>query len=358
MPKNRKKQKRKLGEGSTGTKVWISLVVVLGILNFDFLSSQSNKWWRNYQFGSIQSKHPIPPVLRQPLRLAFLGDSTCRHIFLSLAFFLHSGKYPGNFSSDATTNTTSSSNSSDPVDNRTTASIIEGAFATRSEYQQFIWDSFGGSLSCDCFTPEGPFIPWGNMHKIWQNIYYSSNTHSHFLTHITKAGYFEAHGHWNAQQIYTNASYRQAVELQHYPPSQFAWAHNWQDTIKYHLAALIPKPKYVVINSGLWPHDLLKNDTLPLIRQALDEYDMLGIYKTTHKQLGSSNHGAVPQEHQQDVLGCQLLHYCWNLSWTATLTNSSELYSDASHFKAGVNQRFAEELLDLVETIENEELQF
>ena len=171
------------------------------------------------------------------LRLAFLGDSTCRHIFLSLSYYLLSGRYI-NF-------------------NNATRRLTTGQFPTQKDYEQYILDAYNGTLECDCHTPEGPFLPWGRTHKIWQNMYFHGggagagddddrdSFEGNFLSHITKPGYFEAHGHWDPAQIYANRTYRHGVRGQHYPVGEFRWAGDWEQTIRSHIARIVPKPDYV-----------------------------------------------------------------------------------------------------------------
>jgi hypothetical protein len=276
------------------------------------------------------------------LRLAFLGDSTCRHLFLSLSYFLFSGN-PVTF-------------------NNATRRLIEGDFPTRKEYNHYILDSYNETLACDCYTPEGRFIPWGNTHKTWSNIYFHHDGNSdnggnsdnngngnigsdgNFLSHITKAGYFEAHGHWTPSQIYTNQTYMQTVSRKQYKIRSFLWAGNWEYAIRHHIATIVPKPEYVVINAGLWPHDLNNRTTFRSIRKALEDHNMTGIYKTTNKQIGDMTTELLPH----DADGCDILHYCLNFSWTGLVSDQEGLYLDKAHFGPNVNANFTKQLLSLL----------
>ena len=267
------------------------------------------------------------------LRLVFLGDSTCRHLFLSLSYYLHSGGNHINFCNAS-------------------RRLITGHFPTRTDYDQYILDSYNGTLACDCYTPPGPFIPWGRTHMIWQNIYYydglngnQSENDGNFLTHLTKPGYFEAHGHWEASQIYANLTYTESVRAEKYPVGKFRWAGNWEETIRTYIARIVPKPDYVVINAGLWPHDL--NETVfEKIRDALDDHDMVGIYKTTNKKMDEYTTDLEPH----DATGCRVLHHCLNLSWTGLIRDEHE-YLDKSHFGPNVNVNFTVQFLRLLRKI-------
>jgi hypothetical protein len=259
------------------------------------------------------------------LHLAFLGDSIGRHMHASLVYYLHTGEY---------------------LTNTPQPNLLEGGLPTREEFRAFAEATMNHTEVCDCLRPEGPFIPWGRMHRIWENAYYLQEERNNYVTQITKAGYFESHGHWDPSQIYSNDTYRNEVRGMEYPPSHFLWQGDWEQTIRDHISRLVLKPRYVVVNAGLWPNDLLKNGTLPAIRRALDDHDMVGIYRTTTKQIQDVTTTLVPH----DVEGCRHLHYCMDLSWTGTITDPAE-YSDLAHFRANTTRRFNKQLLGMLQEI-------
>lgn len=180
-----------------------------------------------------------------------------------------------------------------------------------------------------------------------------------YITLITKAGNFESHGHWDPTQIYTNTTYRQEVgtkpaTLKTYPPGYFLWAGDWVQTIHMHIARLQPKPQIVVMNAGLWPHDLAdKNFTmLYQMRQALDQYGMIGVYKTTHKKLGDES----TQLEEYEVVACRVMHYCLDLSWTGNINDPVE-YQDKAHFRPNVNRNMTVQLMELLQRIASDQKQ-
>jgi hypothetical protein len=127
----------------------------------------------------------------------------------------------------------------------------------------------------------------------------------------------------------------------------FLWRYkNWSDIVNHHLSKLQPKPKFVVVNAGLWPHDFTNATVLTSVRHALDQHGMIGIYKTTTKPFADMSTMTDPYE----VEACRILHYCLNLSWTGELNNREDFVDD-KHFKASINRRFNEQLLDLVQQI-------
>ena len=133
------------------------------------------------------------------------------------------------------------------------------------------------------------------------------------------------------------------------PP--YVWSGNWTVVIRDHLGRMVPKPDYVVFNAGLWPHDL-NNDTgvLEEIRQALDDSDMMGIYKTTTKVL--SDNTTTLEDH--DVRGCQILHYCLNIGWTGEITDPNMYLPDGKHFKTPIYQQMNVQLLEMLASIRQE----
>jgi hypothetical protein len=84
------------------------------------------------------------------------------------------------------------------------------------------------------------------------------------------------------------------------------WSYNWTGTIRNHIARIYPKPDFLVINAGLWQHDL-NGRLLTEINEAIQEVGIAGIYKTTTKKRGQRS--TVPEAN--DVTGCQLFQHCF-----------------------------------------------
>lgn len=261
------------------------------------------------------------------LQLAFIGDSLTRHQHLSLVLYLHAGRWP--------------------QDGR----YIEGGFPTKLAHRTFISDTLNHTEACDCWRPEGHYMTVKRLHVIYENKYYRDSQRNNHVTMITKCGHFDAHGHWDPKTVYRpekHAGYaaQNGVPVKTVPP--YLWRGNWTHVIRHHLAQLQPKPTYVVINAGMWPHDLDDNVTLPAIRQALDDTGMIGIYRTTTKQLKDTSTHLVPH----DVQGCHWLHYCMDVSWTGNITDKS-LYMDPKHFRSKVYEKMNVQLLKLLQEIQS-----
>lgn len=125
------------------------------------------------------------------------------------------------------------------------------------------------------------------------------------------------------------------------------WLYDWAGTIRY-LGSLAVPPKYVVINAGVWPHDLENATVRESIADALRETGMIGIYRTTTMDRGSEFEW---QEYRHDWDMCALLDRCMNVSWTGAL-HGRKHYNDKFHFRAHVNQQFNEQLLDILRDLE------
>lgn len=130
----------------------------------------------------------------------------------------------------------------------------------------------------------------------------------------------------------------------------YAWIMNWARVIR-ELAKLPYPPKYVVLNAGLWPHDLADSDLLDRIVEALRENGMIGIYKTTtalSSEVDLTEHLKI---HTHEHAMCAALRGCLNLTYTVNMSEPAE-YWDARHFQPIVNRRFNEELFSLIQDLE------
>jgi hypothetical protein len=262
----------------------------------------------------------------QNLHMAFVGDSLTRFQYISLVHFLQTDRW---------------------IKNEDVPNMIHlKAGMTWNQYFSYTEKLWNGTETCDCHRPDGNYRAVNRLHVICENRYYRHIQRNNYISRIQKNGYYEAHGHWDPSQVYNS---HHAVNLT-WPDvrgTAFAWRfHNWQDIIRLHLAKLDPKPKFVFLNAGMWPHDLDNVTNVHAIRRALDEHGMVGIYKTTTKIKTDTSTNIDSYE----IEACKILHYCLDMSWTGTLSNNSD-YVDLKHFSALVNRRFNEQLIDLLEKI-------
>jgi len=251
------------------------------------------------------------------LRLAFVGDSITRYQYISLVSYLHSGRWIKN------------SDTPNPVKERDFNSF-QNFFAYVSEAV------LEGTEACDCFR--GAIF---NVDEVFENRYYAEN--HNYVSVLVKAGGRPSHGHWEPGTVYGANRTRFENNSDFVPP---IWSYNWTDLILNHIAKLEPKPDFVVLNAGHWPHDLVP-EVFEAIRNVTDMVGITSIYSTTTKSVSDRDTSLMPH----DVLGCEILEYCLNRSWTAIITKDGESYWDNLHLTASVNRMLNEQLLDLLDTI-------
>jgi hypothetical protein len=276
---------------------------------------------------SLASKGPTNPNNNssqiQNLHMSFVGDSLTRYQYLSFVNYLHTGRW---------------------IENDDVPNIIH-LMGGMSWNQSFFYahELLHGNENCDCHRSDGHYVAAKCMHVICENRYYRHIERNNYISLIQKFGLFEAHGHWDPSQVY-NSHHAVNLTLPDVRGRAFAWRfQNWHDIITFHLAKLDPKPKIVLFNAGMWPHDLGNVSNVHAIRRALDEHGMVGIYKTTTKSKTDNSTSIDPYE----IKACEILHHCLDMSWTGTLSNNSD-YVDLKHFSASVNRRFNEQLINLL----------
>jgi hypothetical protein len=304
----------------------IGITSNLSSLDRDALLNQDD----DNTFSSI-SKRPtnannINSSLIQNLSMSFVGDSLTRYQYLSFVHYLQTGRW---------------------IENDDVPNIIHGtggmSWGQSYLYAQKLWNN---TENCDCHRPDGHYRMVKRLHVISENRYYRHIESNNHISLIQKMGNSEAHGHWDPSQVY-NSQHAVNITSPDVQGKAFSWRFdNWQDIVIFHLAKLDPKPKIVLFNAGMWPHDLGNVSNVHAIRRALDEHDMVGIYKTTTKGKTDNSTSIDPYE----IKACEILHYCLDMSWTGTLSNSSD-YVDLKHFTASVNRRFNEQLINLLRKI-------
>jgi hypothetical protein len=163
-----------------------------------------------------------------------------------------------------------------------------------------------------------------------------------------------AQGHWHPYQI-TGLFNDTLTRPIHTKQSPFAWSHNWHNLIVHHIAELKPKPDYLVMNAGIWMHDLADLRVRQSIVDALDVTNITGIWKTTTTAIDNLDHNDMePPPKVTDAFMCELMQdRCLNMSWTEELWGL-EHYWDGWHFYPHVYQRANEQLLTLLGELEKE----
>jgi hypothetical protein len=227
--------------------------------------------------------------------------------------------------------------------------VEEKTFHGWNDFFNYSTHYFNGpnNFLCDCFRRDVVKGRRASIDRttIFENHYYYDSCRDNLITYSAKFGATPFRGHWQPQALPFSIS----LDATALHDSPFLWTYNtWSDMIQYHLANLQPKPQFVVINAGLWANHGLNEIVLSSIRQTLDDVGMIGIYKTTTK---AANDITGPLRNH-DNFGCRLLHYCLLYNWTAQLSQMH--YWDRLHFRAHVNNRFNDELLEIIKMIQHE----
>ena len=266
---------------------------------------------------------PDSGVLRN-LRLAMIGDSITRYQYLSLAYFAHNHRWVQDTDKPNILGSPRQWKSWEESNNYTMTQIVGGTSKER----------------CNCHRPPGKI----NLQTYFTNRYFQDVETKNYLTLITKTGRPEAHGHWDPRTVYQDDFSFHEQQQQQVPATHqnFRWRYStWSEIITNHLALLNPKPRYVVLNAGIWKQNDLTPPVFREIRQALDDHNMVGIYKTTTRRSWENYTNSQLHDHE----GCRILHACLNLSWTGSLKFRGN-YWDPVHFLA--HTKFNRQLLNLI----------
>lgn len=274
------------------------------------------------------SEHPKTPLLFyrnntsvQNLHLAMLGDSVTRYQYLSLVNFIENGTW----------NTTFSRNG------RIRDIVNEKSFPKNGwpEFYNFTNHLFNHKEVCDCHRNER------RRDGTRKNRYYANPGSNNYVSYLQRFGDSGTRGMLEPTEIFdmTNNFHLNI----HY--TDFKWEHNLTSMIRDYVSKMKPKPQYFVFNAGLvWSKHDLNGKTLPAIREALLDNEIVGIYKVTTRTKLSRDKALAAHEE----LACQLFP-CLNLQWTADL--SPEDYWDDKHLLGNSYQRINLQLLELLEVL-------
>jgi len=242
------------------------------------------------------------------LRLAFLGDSVTRYQAISLIHYLHTGDWikdddAPNHLKESTYDTWNSFYGDLMLKYNYNSTSNEKVSSTPSTSR----------MRCDCFRVENN-KKQNNKRKVWaklftDNMFYYDECRRDAIYSLAKFGNRPFRGHFAPETIYDDLHYN----ISHFNET-FLWEyHSWADLVRHQLAKLNPPPKYVVVNAGLWPdHDLKDDAILKEMHLALDEHDMVGIYKTTTKRKVEGGNTTMRKHDQQN---CKHLPHCLTLNW-------------------------------------------
>ena len=253
------------------------------------------------------------------LRLVFLGDSVMRYQYLDFIYYIHTGQWIQN----------------DDYPNL----VAERSFGSWSEFYNITNGAFDGKEKCDCYRTEE-----FDALSTFETRYYTDTIRNNYIAYYQKFGLLPAHGHWEPEYGFDNSSSTPGTIPTDYTfDNGTLWEYNWVDVILNHIGKLQPRPDFLVLNAGLWDHDLDNETILHEIQAACILLNISSIYKTT-----------TPRDYQgimvyaYEITACEIFDLCFNLSWTGDCFGSDYYLDDGVHFLANMNQRFNEQLLLLL----------
>ena len=247
------------------------------------------------------------------LHLAIIGDSVSRFQYIALVYYLHYGRHV----------------TKNDKPKRLTFKQTE-----RNKVVNFTDVILTPQEECDCFRVR----KW-KPEAFVDNRYYYDPTRNNSVTFLLKYGSMEAHGHWEPADVHTSH------ELSYKEDTDYSWRGNWSVAFR-HLAALQPKPKYVIFNAGHHRNGMYRKDVQVDIHDTLADLGLLGIYKRTTCQNGKRR----PRHVRHEAKMCERFE-CINYDWTCTQLTGQDYY-DHVHLKPHVNQRMNEELLQVLHNME------
>jgi hypothetical protein len=180
------------------------------------------------------------------------------------------------------------------------------------------------------------------------NVLLPELTQSSFLpssSSFERFGKIKASGHWSHQDVHSKHNISEVF-------IEPDWSYDWASLITEHISKLRPKPKYLVFNAGIWPHDLGEAAVRESIERALNATDIVGIYKTTtFPNKADKNQATFEMQHGHDAHVCKLMqNRCVDMSWTKNLSGPAH-YWDRIHFRPHAYTAMNMQLLNLLDKL-------
>ena len=248
---------------------------------------------------------------------AIIGDSVSRYQYMTLGFFLHHGRHPSKAAGDR-----------GPILSQYNDDIYEFK-------NTYLLEPHG---VCDCFRT----VKW-KPSAFCENRYFYDPVRNNSLTYLLKYGHADVQGHWKPDQVHDNSH---QIHVSSEEDDRYAWKGNWTVALR-HLAALVPKPEYVIFNAGHHPNNFNQSNVQEEIANTLHELDMVGVYKTSTCERGGtpSKYAAHEQDENQRQALCQRFHCLEYDTWTCHELDETAYY-DQMHLQLPANQRMNEQLLE------------
>lgn len=186
--------------------------------DFSFVSSTSNA---SLRMPNFDTSGKVP----RNLRLAFIGDSLTRYMYLSLVHFVRWGYWE----------------SSDTIPSM----VLEKQHASWNDFFNYTKSKLFPYEECDCWR--GNISSEEDYAHVYENRYYWDPVWNNSITMIQKIGRHAAKGHWYSTDVHRRHNLDAQLNY------DFVWNYgqSWADIIHHHLAKLPHKPQYIIFNGGM-----------------------------------------------------------------------------------------------------------
>jgi len=295
---------------------------------------------------TVEQKQDFQP---KGLRLLFVGDSTMKYQYLSMAYFLHTGQW---------------------MDPSNSEILWEGNFGSSEEFFTESTRTLYPHEKCDCFRPAGS-QPWEGT----ENRYFFDPQADNVVAYI------QAYGHlsklqgrlWPCLTLNDILNNRVStleeglnVPLDTIPP-RAAVSNEWHESIHFLTSHFFisekgvgiierKRPTHVILNSGLWPSDFCSDpnerDTL---FNTLRADEMAPIWKTTTYTRSHNFPPSLTCVEETDNKMCDLggMNGCFDVSWTKNI-NAQHYYDDFHFSDPNIYRAMNERLLSVTGHLPNE----
>lgn len=298
-------------------------------------------------FGYSNPYRDVDPQWRvrpKNFHLALLGDSITHYQYLSLVYFLRTGRwFDPNFKKSHLTNVYS----------------YENIFHDDLYGEYFFQTTrlLQPTEICDCVYPKGAIDEYRlGAHRVIINRYF------HDVERNNTVRFFHAFGHEHNMQGRLYASNITDMEgkeqdgllngeHQFRQPDVVWTSNNWSQVVTDHIATLKPKPEYFVLNAGQQTTEFI-NDRSKVHELNQSLHDM-GI-KRAYWRTSTFQRGGKPfldENAATDELMCQSIGGCLNVSWTQSL--SKLMYWDQTHNWEPVYRVINEDLMEEMGVLPN-----
>lgn len=337
----------------------ILLAILIGLLvsspslsstenNSAAANGRSNAYFTD---GSSRDSDPQWRIRPTNLHLVFVGDSIMHYQYLSLVYFLRTGRW---------------------FDQTFRKSHLTNVYSYESLFHDDVYGEYFFQTTrqlqpyeiCDCVYPRTSAADSQyrfNETQVVINRYFRDPHRNNTVRFFHAFGHeHELQGRLNATKIPSMEGKEQDGLLngQHvFQPKDIVWkTKSWADLVHHQIASLIPKPKYMVLNAGKHSSDFATDPNQ--VQQLHESLNNLGLTKafwrtTTYKRGGKPVNGNTPVT---DQMMCQQLGGCLSTEWTQQL--NVDMYWDEHHNYEPVYRVVNEDLLESIGLLPNGYVKF